>query len=359
MKIKARQKDAPGHRGRLLLCLCLGIMLFSASSAFPSELSATGTQVTVTQAVSTTNWPLVAMKPVTSPESLQDFASTTIRKLSADPPFTSWSNAGTEYFPLGPGTHSWLVNVMSGEQRIGYLIITAAEQGGYMLSEYGAGSYGLPYSLQDLRQYLVQQELIPVHYSGKIELTALYAPLLPVWKLTIDSKIMYINASLLQVLPWSSSHADAVLHGNTAGSRTISSLDIDRSPLPVYRTEGQDDPYADLLWLSAPPLPTLGVDQLTLTLASGSSLAFQSRGRNDVYGAPFMVTGFQRWRPAAGSNPANGSSGILYAASGPDGKRYLPLDMLQHSGTLHKLPSSGSAALGVASVAAQAVPASK
>ncbi|KWX71442.1 hypothetical protein [Paenibacillus jilunlii] len=343
MKIKARQTDRLGRRVRLLLCLCLGLTLYSASSAFPSELSATGTRVTVTQAVSQATVPVLEMTAIASPESLQDFARLTVNKLSANPPFTSWKNASTESYPLGPGTHSWLVNVMNGEQRIGYLIITAKDQGGYMLSEYGAGSYGLPYSLQDLHQFLVQQELISSNLSGKFELTALYAPLLPVWKLTIEDKTLYINASVLQVLPWSLSKAEDILHAKPDAAGAISSLDTGRTPLPVYESGGQDNPYADLLWLSAPPLTPLSSDKFALALASGGSLAFQSPGRNDAFGAPFMITGCQSWGLSApGTGNSSGSSAIVYAASGPEGKRYLPLAALQDSGTLHTLTSERS-----------------
>ncbi|MBW4082604.1 hypothetical protein [Paenibacillus sp. S150] len=354
MKIKARQRDKLGHRARFLLCLFLGLTLFSAGSSFPAELSATGKRVTVTQAVSAAHSPLLEMRTAASPESLQDFARVTLGRLSANPPFTGWKNADTEYFPLGPGTHSWLVNVMNGGQRIGYLIVSAKDQGGYMLSEYGAGSYGLPYSLQDLHQFLVQQELIPSNYAGELELTALYAPLLPVWELTFGSKTLYINASELQVLPWSASQAEGVLSEKAAGTGTVSSLAAGYSPLPVYRTGGQDDPYADLLWLSAPPLAKLSGDRFALLLAAGGSLAFQSPGRNDALGAPFMITGCQIWRSSpSGSSTSSGSPSVLYAASGPEGKRYLPLEMLQGSGTLHKLPASGSAAPGSAPSAAK------
>ncbi len=349
MKINARQKDRLGRRVRLLLCLCLGLTLYSAGSAFPAELSATGTRVTVTQAVSQATAPLLEMTAIASPESLQDFARQTVGKLSANPPFTAWKNAGTEYYPLGPGTHSWLVNVMNGNQRIGYLIITAKEQGGYMLSEYGAGSYGLPYSLQDLHQFLVQQELIPSTISGKFELTALYAPLLPVWKLTIDNKTMYINASVLQILPWSLNKAEDILHAKSAATGAVSNLDTGLTPLPAYQTGGQDDPYADLLWLSAPPLTPLSGDKFALALASGGSLAFQSPGRNEAYGSPFMITGCQSWGLyASGTSTAIGSSAIVYAASGPEGQRYLPLAALQDSGTLHTLTSEHSPKLGSA-----------
>ncbi|WP_155990535.1 hypothetical protein [Paenibacillus graminis] len=349
MKINARQKDRLGRRVRLLLCLCLGLTLYSAGSAFPAELSATGTRVTVTQAVSQATAPILEMTAIASPESLQDFARLTVGKLSANPPFTAWKNAGTKYYPLGPGTHSWLVNVMNGEQRIGYLIITAKEQGGYMLSEYGAGSYGLPYSLQDLHQFLVQQELIPSTNSGNFELTALYAPLLPVWKLTIDNKTMYINASVLQILPWSLDKAEDILHAKSAGTGALSSLNTGLTPLPVYQTGGQDNPYADLLWLSAPPLTPLSGDKFALALASGGSLAFQSSGRNEAYGSPFMITGCQSWGLyPSGTSTATGSSAIVYAASGPGGQRYLPLAALQDSGTLHTLTSEHSPKLGSA-----------
>ncbi|WP_019911767.1 hypothetical protein [Paenibacillus sp. HW567] len=343
MKIKARQKDVFGRRVRLVLCLCLGLVGFSAVSAFPPALAATGSKVTVTQAVSKDHLPLLTLKSVPSPESLQDFTRRTIRKLSADAPFTAWADAGTEYFPLGPGTHGWLVNVLNGDQRIGYLVISATEQGGYMLSEYGAGSYGLPYSLQDLRQFLVQQELIPSAYSGKLELTALYAPLLPLWKLTTDQTTLYINASVLQVMPWSPSQAEAVLTRTLDGASSLSSLDTGRSPLRAYRSGGQDDPYADLLWLTAPSLKSVSGDSLAALLAASGSLAFQAAGRNDTLGAPFMVTGYQSWRlTSSGSKDDSSRPAIVYALSGPEGRRYLPLAVLLEKGTFHKLPSSGN-----------------
>lgn len=342
MKIKARQKDVLGRHVRLVLCLCLGLVGFSAVSDFPQALAATGSKVTVTQAVSRDPLPLLTLKSVPSPESLQDFTRRTIRKLSADAPFTAWAGAGAEYFPLGPGTHSWLVNVVNGESRIGYLVISATEQGGYMLSEYGAGSYGLPYSLQDLRQFLVQQELIPSSYTGKLELTALYAPMLPLWKLTMDQTTLYINASVLQVIPWSLSQAEAVLKNTFDETSSLSSLDTGRSPLPAYRSGGQDDPYADLLWLTSPALKPVSIDSIAALLATGGSLAFQAAGRNDTLGSPFMVTGYQSWRLSSGSKGESPRPAIVYALSGPEGRRYLPLAALLENGTFHKPPSSGN-----------------
>lgn len=230
MTIKSRRKAVPGRRGRFLLILCLCTIGLSASSAFPAAYAAKDTRVTVTQAVSPDVLASLVIKVQPSTESLQDFTKLTIRKLSADAPFTSWKEARTDYYPLGPGTHSWLVNIMDGGQRIGYLIVSATEQGGYMLSEYGTGTSGLPYSLTDLRQFLVQEELISSDYSGKLELTALYASLLPVWKLTLDHTDIYINASVPQVLPWGSDKAEEVLKVQLDGVNTISGLDSGWSP---------------------------------------------------------------------------------------------------------------------------------
>lgn len=353
MKIKARQKGSLGRRGRLLVCLTLGLTLFAASASPPPALAATGSRTTVTQAVMQEILPALTMKQAPAPETLQDFTRITISQLSANAPFKEWKDAGTEVYPLGPGTHSWLVNVMHGEQRIGYLIISASDNSGYMLSEYGAGTYGLPYSMNELRQYLVQEGLLTSNYSGTLGLTALYAPLLPVWKLTLENKTIYLNASVLQVLPWSLSQANSILSGRLeATALVVSGQDQARRPSPALRGGGQDDPYADLLWLTAPELKSISEASLSALLTARGSLAFQAAGHNDALGAPFMITGCQSWLPAAtapGSQDKS-SQAIVYAAAGPGGKRYLPLAALQRSGTFHQppLPLSGSTALGVA-----------
>ncbi|WP_052416254.1 hypothetical protein [Paenibacillus sp. FSL R5-0912] len=354
MKIKAKQKGPLGRRTRLLLCLTLGLTLFAASASPPPALASIGSsRATVTQAVLQEMLPGLVMTQSPASGTLQDFTRLTISQLSTDAPFTEWKNAGTEVYPLGPGTRSWLVNVMNGEQRIGYLIISAADGGKYLLSEYGAGTYGLPYSMSDLRQYLVQEGLITSSYSGKIELSALYAPLLPVWKLTLADKTLYLNASVLQVLPWSLSQANRILDSQLDAKALVvytGSGQQVRTPLPALLSGGQDDPYADLLWLTAPELKSISEVSLKTLLTSRGSLAFQSTGRNDALGAPFMITGCQSWLPASAGSNAGAEPAVIYAAAGPGAKRYLPLTALQKYGTFHKppLPLSGGTTLGAA-----------
>jgi hypothetical protein len=340
MKISSRQRLKLAGQGCLLLLLSFG--LFVSSSGSPSAVALA--RVSVIQSVTQDAIPVLKMSTLPSPTSVQEFAKATLNKLAAEAPFTAWKDAGIEYYPLGPGTHGWLVNVMKGEERIGYMIISATDTGGYMLSEYGAGTYGLPYSLNDLRQFLVQNGLITSSFSGTIKLTALYAPLLPVWKITIDEKTVYINASVPQILPWTLSKAEEVLKEQPQTTDVITNLNPDVSPLSAFNSGGSDDPYEDILWLTAPKLTTVGGDNIALLIRPKESIAYQAAGRNDLVGAPFMITGYQSWQPSHGQ--AENNKLTVYAASGPEGKRYLPLTALQNNGTLHKLPDRTTKALG-------------
>ncbi|WP_238649430.1 hypothetical protein [Paenibacillus piscarius] len=342
MKITARQQEALRRLSRLLLCLSIGLSLLVISAASPAALASTSSRATVTQAVMQETLPELAMKPIPAPETLQAFTKQMIGQLSANAPFKEWKDAATQVYPLGPGTRSWLVNVMNGGQRIGYLIISAADDGSYLLSEYGAGTDGLPYSMNELHQYLVQQGLISANSSGKIKLTALYAPLLPVWELKVEHKTVYLNASVLEVLPWTSKEAERVLSTPPVNGAALSSgADQLRAPLPALLGGGQDDPYADLLWLTAPALKNINEASLTALLQQQGSLAFQSAGHNDTLGAPFMITGSQRWlkTDAAGDSAAGNEAAVVYAAAGPGGLRFLPLGALQHAGTFHVPPA--------------------
>ncbi|MEK3767243.1 hypothetical protein MKY14_01745 [Paenibacillus sp. FSL R5-0887] len=334
MKISVRRRLLLAGQSCFLLLLCIGLIATSSGSS--SALAAS--RVSVVDSVTQDLIPLLRMDILPSPGTVQEFAKSTLNKLAAEAPFTAWKDAGIEYYPLGPGTHSWLVNVMKGEQRIGYMIISATDQGGYMLSEYGAGTYGLPYSLLELRQFLVQEGLIPSSYTGKIKLTALYAPLLPVWKIVIDDKTIFINASVPQVLPWTLSKAEEVLKGQQTETDVITNLTTELSPLSAYQSGGTDDPYKNIMWLTSPKLIAVGGDNIAALIRPKESIAYQAAGRNDIVGAPFMITGYQNWLPASNKTQAINNIPTVYAASGPEGRRYLPLTSLQAIGTLHKLP---------------------
>ncbi|MNH33534.1 hypothetical protein D3C79_940580 [compost metagenome] len=93
-------------------------------------------------------------------------------------------------------------------------------------------------------------------------------------------------------------------------------------------------------------------DNVAVLLGGGGALAFQSAGKNDTTGAPFMITGYQSWRLSA-QGSSNKAKAVIYAASGLQGRRYLPLAALQQTGTLHKLPGAQNIASGTIAQAAE------
>lgn len=268
------------------------------------------------------------------PNSLRAFVREVVNQLAGEAPFKEWRTAGLSVHPLGPGTHGWLVNLFSGDKRIGYMIITASDNGGYTLSEYGAGTdEELPYSVTELRLFLAQKGLI--HSSDEIaEWVPLYVPLLPYWKVTAGGQTLYVNAIIPEILPWDESKAEAVAAsaqadrscGLTASAGSLSEMTAG----PRFHNGQAGDPYDNLLWLTSPKLAPLAADEFIQLLQREPGLVFRSNaGANDTAGAPLMITGYQLWMA---KSAASGSGTVVYAASGIGGRRLLPLDALQRRG---------------------------
>ncbi|MFD1776264.1 hypothetical protein [Paenibacillus rhizophilus] len=306
------------------------------------------------QSASSALSPLPKRQDTAIPDSLKAFVREAVDKLAVDAPFKEWKTAEQSIYPLGPGTHGWLVNLLSGDKRIGYMIITASDNGGYTLSEYGAGSdESLPYSVTELRLFLAQKGLI--HSSDElIEQIPLYAPLLPYWKVTLNSQTLnsqtlngqtlYVNAIVPEILPWDKSKAEAVAGSAEAdqhyGLTAYGSL-TDFTAKPMFQTGHTGDPYDNLLWLTSPKLAPLAAGEFAELLHRHPGLVFRSNdGANDTLSAPLMISGYQLWsRPEA-----SGGGTIAYAALGIGGRRFLPLDALQQSGKFQVYISSDGVA---------------
>jgi hypothetical protein len=322
MKINDWRRKA---RRRAWTLVLLSLALVLSCFSFPEQLTAAG----IRAAVSKNTVPGLKMAAAEAPETLKSFIQLTIETLAKEEPFKAWTGSQVKFYPLGPGTHGWLVHVMKGEQRMGYMIITAKEEGGYVLTEYGAGNDGLPYSMSDLRQYLVQEGLIPSNYSGTLTLIPLYSPLLPLWEIKLAGKKLYINAAQPEILPWDSKQAEAMLQKKIpAALGSISNGDMPATSKAYLVRPSSFDPYDNLLWLKNPELPRLDGEAFIDLIKRKGSMVFQSAGENDKFGAPFMITGYQKW-----------TEDIVYAAVGPKGLRFVPLPVLQDNGTLHMAAS--------------------
>lgn len=261
------------------------------------------------------------------------FARQAADKLADSEPFKAWKTAKQEIEALGPGTHGWLVRVKDGDKEIGYMIITSSEDGGYVLSEYGAAEDGIPYSLTELRRFLAQKGIISLTgLSGaSFNAAAQYLPLLPYWKVTIDGSVLYLNALHPEILPWNEEQAQAAAKSAAEkGSFGLQYRNLREgyAPNPAVIASNEDNPYSNLGWLSSPSTAVPEARDFPALLQSGRGLVYrQAGGANELSGGPLLITGYQQWNP-----PGSAATGSLYAAAG--GSRFLPLDALRSGGTV-------------------------
>lgn len=261
------------------------------------------------------------------------FARQAADKLADNEPFKAWKTAKQEIEALGPGTHGWLVRLKDGDKEIGYMIITSSEDGSYVLSEYGAAEDGIPYSLSELRRFLAQRGLISSSGASpaSFDAAALYLPLLPYWKVTIDGSVLYVNALHPEILPWSEEQAQAAAK-SAAGKGPFGlqyrNIREGYTPNPAVIASNEDNPYSNLGWLSSPSTTVPEARDFPSLLQSGRGLVYRSSGgANELAGGPLLITGYQQWNP-----PGSADTGSLYAAAG--GSRFLPLDALRSGGTV-------------------------
>lgn len=243
------------------------------------------------------------------PDQLETFVEQTVSDLAGHLPFKSWQDASLDYTPLGPGTHSWLVTVADGARPLGYLIISADDLGGYMLSEYGIGSE-LPYSLAPLENSLAAAGVLkqkqhggktvfsPLPQGSRVE--ALYSPVSPYWRVTLKGKApLYIHAVTYDIIPSPGSSKTPFPTGTTTVKRLTLNSSGAWTAAPVINTDGEQDPYLNLSWLTKPILSIKNESDLTRLLPAGSrkSLVFTTKKLNAAFGAPFTLTGWQLWSP--------------------------------------------------------------
>ncbi|MMZ47732.1 hypothetical protein D1872_93830 [compost metagenome] len=270
------------------------------------------------------------------PKDVKRTAADTVQSLSSQPPFASWKDAELSYHPLGPGTHSWLVQVNHAGEFIGYLIIGSDPNGAYQLNEYGNGPGG-PYSMDILRQSL--KSLTETEFSSidKLQITPMYEePLLAYWlvRSSTGSQIC-IDAVTGDPLPVE------VADGGWKHKLQNNAIS---SPTPFSKTQAQTvtissdpfNPYDDLGWLQ--PKQKLSIHdtgQFMDALSNSPRMIFSATSINFAFGGPLSISGFQAW-----ISPDHPSEPILYALTYHDGlSRFVPLKQLLPHGQFYRLES--------------------
>lgn len=266
-----------------------------------------------------------------APVAVQQFAQQQAAALGTANAESNWKNADLDFYPLGPGTHSWLVQAAFEGKHIGYMIITATEQGQMKLSEYGQGEQS-PYSSELLGQALNRQlvNLDALIASGG-ELHARYAlPLLAYWKLDRPNQpALYIDATNGDLLPsefLSRLEANSnQITGSITDLSTTSPLSVDPLHLrPVF------NPADNLLWITSKPVAANRAKDV-IQDGENQEIVFSADNRNVVYGGPLPVSGYQLW------HTDQEEESILYVALGgkPSIQRFVPLSTLQQDGQFY------------------------
>lgn len=313
-------------------------------SNYANSLSLTGTPFTADHHTSGVSGGSQNKAVAQIPGNLMDFAEETVAQLSAHAPFTTWDEATLEFTPLGPGTHGWLVTISDEGLPQGYMIISAGEDGGYILSEYGIGST-LPYSQAPLKERLAAEGLVKA--GGSLPQGSTVRKLYdvsPVWQVQLPGKKpVYFNALNSEALPDEPQQTHSTtklvsvsLPATAKGLVTSSKSNHWFAGTPSIATDDFVDPYDNLLWLTTGNLTARSSADLRNLLKEHSTLIFKSAKGNAAYGAPFNLTGWHRWSSENQENPA-----ALYVSvplRNTDTLRFLPASRLVGQGQFYAQP---------------------
>jgi hypothetical protein len=270
------------------------------------------------------------------PADVKQTADNTVQSLSSQPSFASWKDAELSYHPLGPGTHSWLVQVNRAGEYIGYLIIGSDSNGAYQLNEYGNGPGG-PYSMAVLRQSLVSLTDTDLSSIDKLQITPMYEePLLAYWlvRSSTGSEIC-IDAVTGDPLPVEV--ADESWKHKLQNNAFSSSVPFLKTKAQVVTVSSAPfDPYDDLGWLQPKQkLSVRNTAQFMDTLSISPRIIFSATGINFAFGGPLSISGYQSW-----ISPDHPSQPNLYALTYHHGlSRFVPLKQLLSAGEFFRLDS--------------------
>ncbi|WP_128101288.1 hypothetical protein [Paenibacillus sp. DCT19] len=266
-----------------------------------------------------------------APLAVQEFAHQHAISLSSAHGESNWKKAELSFTPLGPGTHSWLVQAAFEDKLIGYMIISATDQGELMLSEYGLGEHS-PYDRELLSHALERQHLgLTMLQADGGEIQLRYAlPLLAYWKVERPNhQALYIDATNGDLLP-----SATVKQIETAIKPKISSV-TDASVNSSWLVDSVQrrptfNPMNNLLWITSKPVKLTRVQDWT-QLHKESGIVYSANDRNVSYGGPLPIGGYQLWH-----NSTKVQS-ILYIAIGGHNstQRFVPLDTLLKDGQFY------------------------
>lgn len=270
--------------------------------------------------------PSKATSPAPDLTSSSSFGSTISQwqsKLAKEQGFADWQQAKWNSYPLGPGTHGWVIILTNKGQEVGYMIVQVADSGEFRLTEYGTGPSPL-FSLTTLYRSLVQQELIPSTAlyedfaldESIIEDRLYMDTLTSIWKIKLDDDTYYLDAKSGELLPLTEDptprYSDNKIRGTSLGEEAQTVM------LPAF------DPYERLSWIEGTPHPITTLPQLQVALDQHGHLTYVTYLYDELVTMPLAVLGYQQWE-----------HGDTYLALDHEGPRYVLLDDALGQGELY------------------------
>ncbi len=248
--------------------------------------------------------------------------------LAGEPGFESWSAASWTIYPLGPGTHSWVVLLQADAQEVGYLVLTA-DGDGYRLQEYGQGEYPL-FSMNTLHRSLAQRGLISESNPSMTIFRIYAAPLQGVWRIDgAADEPLYLDAKTGEELPPLNTWEQEQQSG-TDGPSSAYTISVAEQPGSLKHTliKMSFDPFLKPVWLKGSPQPELDFTTWKAGPISSEETPVTYLGK--WYGGialyPLPATGFHEWSHAGPfiRLEHEGARYVPYAAAVKLGRFYTP-----------------------------------
>lgn len=223
---------------------------------------------------------------VTSP-SFMDAVNEWMKRISAEQGYEAWKKATWTSYPLGPGTHGWVILLKADGAEVGYMVIYVddpTDPNKYRLAEYGSGNTPL-FSLNTLYRALVQLELIDTSYQAERWYSD---PFHAVWNISSGPNRYMVDAKTGEQLPVLSDKLPEA-DGNRLPSvrpkhKIVSSVQTD----PF-------DPYERLPWVKGKPVVFNKPEDFENAIRSKRKLTFVAELYDRKVTVPLAATGLQRW----------------------------------------------------------------
>ncbi len=270
----------------------------------------------------------------TAPAPVLQLAEHTIKELSQNNEFADFMNSSLHIMPLGPGTHSFLVHVLQGEDIVGYLIITAEQssadetsvsQTKYLVTEYGVGTSSVfdPELLYELGHlsHLEKGTKNSIPYEMK------YTGKLSYWVIEKEEKTIYVDAGSGDVLL---DNPELLTKPHIIDSYS-DWISTDHTLKTIQQTSPLFDSSENLKWRASIPVPIISELTLLEKLDTSKQLIFRSSDHNMWYSGPLSISGYATW-----TSPDRDDVSFLRVGTNDSLVRYIPVKRLRLNGNFYE-----------------------